>query len=47
MMIHWMWAVAALAVGAIIGLFLAAMIEAGREDEWEAEEDDNDAEDDL
>ena len=26
MMIHWMWAVGALAVGAIIGLFLAAMI---------------------
>ena len=37
MMIHWMWAVGALAVGAIIGLFLAAMIEAGRD-----EEEDND-----
>ena len=39
MMIHWMWAVAALAVGAIIGLFLAAMIEAGRDDEEEYDDD--------
>ena len=39
-MIHWLWAVAALAAGAIIGLFLAAIIEAGRDEEYDEEDDD-------
>ena len=32
-MVHWGWIPAALSIGAIIGLFLAAMIEAGGEKE--------------
>ena len=34
-MIHWGWAVIALFGGVLLGLFVAAMIEAGRDDDRE------------
>ena len=36
-MIHWMWAVIALAVGAIGGLFMAAMLDVNRDEDTEEE----------